>query len=85
MPVTSIPSDKYFRVVDDTVIKSLKELPNALRHMNPETFAQHVNKEKNDFYVWINEVFNKPELARKIRNVKRKETMAKKVFSEIFS
>nr|MCK4929839.1 hypothetical protein [Nanoarchaeota archaeon] len=85
MPVTSIPSDKYFKVVDGTVIRHLAELPDALRNMNPETFASHVNNERNDFYDWVKDVFNHSTLARKIRNVKRKETMAKKVFSEIFS
>lgn len=85
MRITSIPSDKYFRVADGTVIKYLAELPGALRNMNPEAFASHVNNEKNDFYNWVKDVFNHSTLARKIKDVKRKETMAKKVFSEIFS
>jgi len=85
MQIVSIPSDKYFYVADGTVIKHLGELPGVLRSMSPETFNSHVNNEKNDFYNWVKDVFNHSRLARKIKNVKRKEDMAKHVFIEIFS
>lgn len=85
MQIVEIPPEKYFYVNDGTVIKNLGELPDALRNMHPDTFAFHVNDEKNDFYNWINGVFEHTSLARKVKSVKRKETMAKKVFTEIFS
>jgi len=85
MQIVNLPAEKYFYVADGTVIKSLAELPYALQSMSPETFASHVNDEKNDFYNWVKDVFNHSTLARKIKKVKRKETMAKKVFIEIFS
>jgi hypothetical protein len=84
MQIVEIPPEKYF-YVNDTVIKNLGELPDALRNMHPDTFTFHVNDEKNDFYNWITGVFEHTSLARKVKNVKRKETMAKKVFTEIFS
>jgi hypothetical protein len=80
-----IPQEKYFYVCDGTVIKSLHELPDALRNMNPETFSCHVNEQKNDFYNWIKDVFEHSSLARNVKNVKRKENMAKRVFMELFS
>ena len=85
MNITAIPSDKYFYVCDGTVIKHLGELPDALRNMHPEAFGFHVNEEKNDFHVWVSEVFEHPKLARSIKNVKQKESMAKKVFIGLFS
>ena len=85
MITTEIPVEKYFYVSDGTVIKNLKELPDALRNMSPEAFNSHVNEEKNDFYNWVNDVFEHASLARKIKTTKRKETMAKKVFMEMFS
>ena len=85
MQITNISADKYFRVADGTVIKHLAELPDALRNMSPETFASHVNNERNDFYDWVKDVFDHSSLARKIKHVKHKETMAKQVFIEIFS
>lgn len=84
MRITSIPSDKYFYVNDGTVIRHLAELPEALRNMSFEVFNHHVNEEKNDFYIWIDDVFKHSKLARKIKDVKRKETMAKHVFIEVF-
>ena len=85
MQMPSIPPEKYFYVSDGTVIKHLGELPDALRNMSPETFSSHVNEYKNDFYTWVRNVFEHSTLARKIRNLKRKEDMAKHVFIEIFS
>ncbi|MBW2990266.1 hypothetical protein KY348_01025 [Candidatus Woesearchaeota archaeon] len=85
MQTINIPADKYFYVADGTVIRSLNELPDALRNMSPETFSSHVDEYKNDFYIWIREVFEMSTLARKVRNIKRKEDLAKQVFIEVFS
>jgi hypothetical protein len=81
----NIPPEKYFYASDGSVIKSLQELPDALRAMSPDTFSRHVNAEKNDFYNWTKEVFNLPRLARKIKTSKSKEAMAKKVFMELYT
>jgi len=85
MQIVSVPVEKYFYAVDGTIIKHLGELPEALRNMSPEAFSHHVNDYRNDFYTWIGDVFKYSTLARKIRNIKRKEDMAKHVFIEIFS
>jgi hypothetical protein len=85
MEILNVPPEKYFYVSDGSVIKNLSELPEALRRMNQDTFAYHVNAEKNDFCSWTKEVFNHPKLAKKIKAAKDKEAMAKKVFIEIFT
>jgi hypothetical protein len=85
MILADIPPEKFFYVNDGTVIKTLHELPDALRNMSPDTFAYHVNAEKNDFHCWVSGVFQHASLARKIKTAKNKELMAKKVFTEIFS
>lgn len=85
MEILNIPTEKYFYVADGSIIKHIGELPDALRNMHPDTFSHHVNSEKNDFHNWILDVFNNTSLARKVKNVKRKETMAKHVFVELFS
>ena len=83
--ITEIPPEKFFYVSDGTVIRTLYELPDALRRMSPEVFKCHVNSEKNDFHNWALGVFNNTTLARKIKGTKNKELMAKKVFTELFS
>jgi hypothetical protein len=85
MEIMNIPPEKYFYVSDGSVIKSLNELPDALRRMHPDTFAYHANSEKNDFANWTKEVFNHSRLAKKLKVAKDKEAMAKKVFIEIFT
>ena len=85
MQIVNIPAEKYFYANDGSVIKHLGELPEALRNMSPEAFNHHVNEEKNDFYTWVKDVFEHSSLARKIKNVKIKEDMAKHAFIEIFS
>jgi hypothetical protein len=85
MIISDIAPEKFFYVADGSVIKSLQELPDALRSMNPDTFAYHVNGQKNDFHCWVKDVFQHQSLARKIRTAKNKDVMAKKVFTEIFS
>jgi hypothetical protein len=85
MIAIEIPAEKYFYGCDGSVIKTIHELPDALRNMSPEAFSCHVNEQKNDFYNWVKDVFELSGLARNIKNVKRKENMAKKVFIEIFS
>jgi hypothetical protein len=85
MILSDIPQEKFFYANDGTVIKTLRELPDALRSMSPDTFAYHVNAEKNDFHCWVKDVFKHQSLARKIKNSQNKELMAKKVFTEMFS
>ena len=85
MQIVDIPAEKYFYVCDGTVIKHLGELPDALRNMHPGAFEYHVNDEKNDFYNWVKDVFDKSGLARRIKNIRTKETMAKHAFIEVFS
>ena len=62
-------SSKYFYGSDGTIIRSIKELISALMIMNENTFNNHVNSIRNDFANWINEVFNQPELANKMRSI----------------
>ncbi|MBU1198217.1 MAG: hypothetical protein KKF46_07375 [Nanoarchaeota archaeon] len=85
MRIVNIPAEKFFYVNDGTVIRHLAELPDALRNMSPDTFNHHVNEQKNDFYNWVGDVFEHSRLARKIKPVRRKETMAKHVFIEMFT
>jgi Tol biopolymer transport system component len=85
MEIPNISSDKFFYAQDGSVIKHIGELPDALRNMHPDVFSFHVNEEKNDFYNWVKDVFDHSRLARNIKNAKTRETMAKKVFIEIFS
>ncbi|MBN2142373.1 hypothetical protein JW711_03505 [Candidatus Woesearchaeota archaeon] len=84
MEILNVPAEKYFYVCDGSVIRHLRELPDALRNMNPDAFAHHVNAGKNDFHSWVSDVFLHSRLARKIKTETNKEMMAKKVFMELY-
>lgn len=84
MESLNIPPEKFFYANDGSVIRSLHELPDALRNMSPETFLFHVTPEKNDFHNWVLDVFKHSSVARKIKTAKTKESMAKKVFMELY-
>jgi hypothetical protein len=68
-----IPPEKYFRVCNGMVFKSIDEFKKNLFNIDDLSFDYHVNSKKNDFANWIEGVFNKKELADKLRRVYTKE------------
>jgi hypothetical protein len=70
-----IKPENYFFLHNGKVLKNLHELTEELKHMDEETFAFHVNQEKNDFYNWIKDVIRDANLASKIENEKIREDM----------
>ena len=55
------------------------ELPPALRKMSKETFAHHVNAERNDFANWIEHVVDERKLAQDVRKLTSKTAVMKAV------
>lgn len=64
-----------FWVNNGPILKNLKDLKNALLNMNKETFGYHVNKEKNDFAVWVKDALKNNALAKKLSRTKTVESM----------
>jgi hypothetical protein len=61
-----------FWVTDGQVLNSLVALEYALGVMSVDTFAHHVNKEKNDFFAWVDVVLNDRECAALLQKAKTK-------------
>jgi hypothetical protein len=78
-----ISQEKYFYLVNGGVLKNLEELVDALEKMTKETFDYHVQKEKNDFANWIENVFGNKKLATDIRKTKTAKTTAQKIKTSI--
>ena len=64
------PPEKSFWVCDGQVVRNLEELPVVLEKMSDESFACHVNKDKNDFALWVKEVIGDRMLAVTLQMVK---------------
>ena len=75
----NVPEDKVFWLNDGRVLRNLQELSAALADISEETFAYHVNNEKNDFRSWIEYVVGDKKLANGIAKIKSKKLMLKKV------
>lgn len=64
-----------FWVNNGPILRNLKDLKDALLNMNKETFGYHVNKEKNDFAVWVKDALKNNALAKKLSKTKTVENM----------
>lgn len=74
-----ISPDKFFYLSDGRVLKNLEELADALRNMTGEIFKHHVNKERNDFANWVNDVLEDKKLATDLKRAKTLKTILQKI------
>jgi len=72
-----------FWAKDGRILSDLKDLKNALEEMAEETYAYHVNKSRNDFAKWTEEVLKNKKVATELKKAKNKLGALKKVASEI--
>jgi len=77
-----VSDDKAFAVCRGDRISTLSDLAGCIESLTPEQFSYHVNKEKNDFAKWIEDVLANPVLAHDLRyaaNVKDKARYVKAI------
>lgn len=70
-----ITKDKFFRLENDTILKSLPDLVKALRKMSQEDLNTYVSPKNNEFSIWVSDAFKKKKLARALRKCAGKESM----------
>ncbi len=81
--LSDVNPEHNFWVYDGNILKSIKELPSALKKMKKNVFKHHVNKEKNDFANWINDIIKDTKLAKDISKTKEKKGIIKKITQRI--
>ena len=74
--LSNTPPDKAFWVNNGPVLKNIIELAAAAKKLTEQQFAHHVNKAKNDFAKWVDEVIRDSELAKQLRRIKTKDDIA---------
>jgi hypothetical protein len=66
----------YFRNGD--VADDVSGFIAALEKMDEGTFAYHCNKDKNDFFNWMNDCIS-PKVAKKMKGIKTRKALIKKL------
>ena len=61
--LAEMPEEYVFWCHDGRTFRSLKDLAEGLGTMSDDTFAYHVNSEKNDFRKWVKELIKDDKLA----------------------
>lgn len=78
-----IPKEHYFVLVNGHQIKDYKHLADVLETLEDHLFEHHVNVDKNDFAVWIQDIFKEIDLAKELTGIKRKEPMRLAIYKHI--
>ncbi|MBI2580208.1 hypothetical protein HYV85_00170 [Candidatus Woesearchaeota archaeon] len=81
--LAKVPFQISFWLCTNENLRSLSALSAALQKADDEVFRYHVNRDKNDFEVWIREVIKDKDLAREIARVKTKETLVRKITERV--
>ena len=83
--LSDVAPEQCFWINNGPILKNLGELANTLPDMNDETYSHHVNKEKNDFSRWINDIIGDQQLANELLSSKNKESAVKKIRNRLNS
>jgi len=71
----SIKPKHHFILKGGHRIKSMKELKEAIKFMDKDTFKYHVTKNNNDFAEWVKNIIKDKELSDRIKKSSSKEHM----------
>ena len=74
-----------FWVEGNGSLRNLKDLAESLKNMSDDTFAHHVNAERNDFANWTAEILQDTRLASELRRAKSRITSLRKVEARLKS
>lgn len=78
-----VPINVSFWLCTNENLRSLPELFTSLQKADDEVFRYHVNRDKNDFEVWIRDVLKDKDLAREIARVKTRDTLIRKISERV--
>ncbi|MBI2143474.1 hypothetical protein HYU20_04010 [Candidatus Woesearchaeota archaeon] len=78
-----VPFHVSFWLCTNESLRSLADVSEALQKATDDVFRYHVNRDKNDFEVWIRDVIKDKDLAREIARVKTRETLIRKISERV--
>lgn len=81
--LAKVPFHVSFWLCTNESLRSLADVSEALQKASDDVFRYHVNRDKNDFEVWIRDVIKDKDLAREIARVKTRETLIRKITERV--
>ena len=78
-----VPAERAFWVNNGPVLKGIIDLGASAKKLTSQQFSHHVSASKNDFAKWTEEVISDADLAKKIRQAKNKDDLAKAVTARL--
>ncbi|RLC91626.1 MAG: hypothetical protein DRI39_10060 [Chloroflexi bacterium] len=81
--LASVPEAYAFRCHDGRLLRTIRDLAEALTTMTDDTFAYHANEQKNDFGNWVSDVIGDQKLARDLARSTTPTQAARKVQDRI--
>jgi hypothetical protein len=81
--LADVPGECVFWVNDGQVLHNMKELGEGLKTMSDDTYIYHANKQKHDFYNWVNDVIGDETLAANLREALTRTQAIRAVSSRI--
>lgn len=81
--LSRVPFQVSFWLCTNENLRGLSDVSEALQKATDDVFRYHVNRDKNDFEVWIRDVIKDKDLAREIARVKTRETLIRKISERV--
>ena len=81
--LAKVPFHVSFWLCTNENLRSLADVFEALQKASDDVFRYHVNRDKNDFEVWIRDIIKDKDLAREIARVKTRETLIRKISERV--
>lgn len=78
-----IPKEQYFVLADGTAVGHYLSLADVLEKVEETVLAHHVNDIKNDFAIWIRDVFEEKDLAKLVKSSKTPEEIRLHIYKHV--
>jgi len=77
--LADVPEYRFFWCNDGRIFRNLRDLSAGLASMSTQTFAYHLNNEKNDFGNWLKDSVGDEQLAEDLEDPISRREAAKTV------
>ncbi|MBU1204563.1 MAG: hypothetical protein KKE93_01520 [Nanoarchaeota archaeon] len=81
--LSDVNPEHNFWVSDGSILKNINDLLFALKKMKKNVFQFHINKEKNDFANWINDIIKDTKLAKELYKIKDRKKIISKITQRV--